>query len=49
MSGVPKDQWCTCEPKREIDGVAYPPAAKGFLQRMFGGGGSAKEEGKEDL
>lgn len=27
LSGVPEADWCTCEPKVEVDGQQYPPAA----------------------
>ncbi|KAK4140044.1 uncharacterized protein C8A04DRAFT_15301 [Dichotomopilus funicola] len=26
MDSVPKDEWCTCEPKVEKSGREYPPA-----------------------
>ncbi|KAH8890919.1 hypothetical protein GQ53DRAFT_824152 [Thozetella sp. PMI_491] len=47
MAGVPEDQWCTCEPKKDVNGKAYPPAAKSFLQRILGDGN--KKEAKQDL
>ncbi|EGZ77032.1 hypothetical protein NEUTE2DRAFT_153782 [Neurospora tetrasperma FGSC 2509] len=25
MDGVPKDEWCKCEPKIEKEGHQYPP------------------------
>ncbi|WPJ59003.1 hypothetical protein SMAC4_13122 [Sordaria macrospora] len=25
MDGVPKEEWCKCEPKIEKDGHQYPP------------------------
>lgn len=27
LAGVPEADWCTCEPKVEVDGKKYPPAA----------------------
>ncbi|CAJ2506232.1 Uu.00g003620.m01.CDS01 [Anthostomella pinea] len=44
LSGVPEDQWCTCEPPVMINGKAYPPAASfeipglSWLTSWFGGG-----------
>lgn len=52
LSGVSEDQWCTCEPKVNVNGKEYPPAAKmsvpgaAWLGSMFGG---KKGEGKTDL
>ncbi|KAA8630570.1 hypothetical protein SMACR_12865 [Sordaria macrospora] len=39
FAGVPKDKWCTCEPKVEVNGVQYPPQAKstGFFSGLMGG------------
>jgi hypothetical protein len=47
MAGVPEDEWCTCEPKKEVDGKSYPPSAKSFLQRILGDG--SKKEAKQEL
>ncbi|KAK0711253.1 hypothetical protein B0H67DRAFT_455999, partial [Lasiosphaeris hirsuta] len=27
FNNVPEDQWCTCDPKVEVDGKSYPPQA----------------------
>lgn len=58
FANVPEDQWCTCEPKYEVNGKEYPPAAKvnlmpsmampSFLKGWVGGGkAEEKEEGKK--
>ncbi|KAI2612143.1 uncharacterized protein GGS25DRAFT_107565 [Hypoxylon fragiforme] len=53
LSGVPEDQWCTCEPRVTVDGKAYPPAAKvavpglSWLSNAFGGGGDQAKAGEE--
>ncbi|KAF2012337.1 hypothetical protein BU24DRAFT_426207 [Aaosphaeria arxii CBS 175.79] len=26
MDSIPHDQWCTCDPKVDREGVVYPPA-----------------------
>ena len=53
---MPEDQWCTCEPKVEVNGKQYPPAAKvsmpslgmpAFLKSWVGG--SKPEEKKGEL
>lgn len=56
LSGVPEDEWCTCEPKVEVDGKPYPPAARvaipgaSWLGGLVGGGGGQKKEaGKDEL
>ncbi|KAI5862725.1 hypothetical protein GGS23DRAFT_597506 [Durotheca rogersii] len=28
LDSVPADQWCTCEPKVDVNGTQYPPKAK---------------------
>ncbi|KAK0623324.1 hypothetical protein B0T14DRAFT_564699 [Immersiella caudata] len=44
FSGVPEDKWCTCEPKVDINGKKYPPAAKmniglpSWMTSWMGGG-----------
>ncbi|KAF3769678.1 hypothetical protein M406DRAFT_247507 [Cryphonectria parasitica EP155] len=54
MSGVPEEEWCTCEPRVELEGKSYPKAARvaapGFVSGLFGGlmGGGGKEEKKKD-
>ncbi len=30
MDDIPKDEWCTCEPKVEKNGQQYPPAGSVF-------------------
>jgi hypothetical protein len=57
FANVPEDQWCTCEPKNEVDGKAYPPAAKvnlmpkmempSFLKSWVGGKAEEKGEAKK--
>jgi hypothetical protein len=53
LSGVPEEDWCTCEPKVTVDGKEYPPAAKfelpipSWLKGIVGGGGGSAEK-KED-
>ncbi|KAK7222897.1 hypothetical protein V2G26_010900 [Clonostachys chloroleuca] len=27
LSGVPEEQWCSCQPKVNINGNKYPPSA----------------------
>lgn len=27
LDSVPVDEWCTCEPKVDVDGKKYPPKA----------------------
>lgn len=55
MSGVPEDEWCSCDPKVEVDGKPYPHAARvaipgaSWLSGIVGGGGGQKKEGKEEL
>lgn len=58
MSGVPEEDWCTCEPRVEVDGKSYPHAARvaipgaSFFSGLMGGGGGKKEggqQGKEEL
>lgn len=49
MSGVPESEWCTCDPKVEVGGKSYPPAAKAaaggsWLGGLLGGGGQKKDE-----
>jgi len=54
---VPEDKWCTCDPKYEVDGKPYPPAAKinlmpkmempSFLKSWVGGKAEEKEEAKK--
>lgn len=51
MSGVPEEDWCTCEPKVEFDGKSYPRAARAgipgasWLGGLLGGGGQKKGDG----
>jgi hypothetical protein len=47
---VPESEWCTCEPRVNVDGKDYPPAAKmampgmpSFLKGWMGG--SEKTDG----
>ena len=46
FANVPEDEWCTCEPKTEVDGKRYPPQAKmslglpGWMTSWMGGGGN---------
>ncbi|KAB5570281.1 hypothetical protein GE09DRAFT_1217717 [Coniochaeta sp. 2T2.1] len=54
LSGVPESDWCTCEPRINVNGKDYPPAAKmampgmpSFLKGWVGG--EKKDGGKEDL
>ncbi|ROV99055.1 hypothetical protein VMCG_06637 [Cytospora schulzeri] len=53
MAGVPEDQWCSCEPRVEFDGKAYPPAARvaipgaSWFSGLMGGGGGGQK--KDDL
>ncbi|KAK4115360.1 hypothetical protein N656DRAFT_704035 [Canariomyces notabilis] len=28
FANVPEEEWCTCEPKVEVNGRSYPPQAK---------------------
>ncbi|KAK3322132.1 hypothetical protein B0H66DRAFT_553475 [Apodospora peruviana] len=57
FANVPEDKWCTCEPKVDVGGRAYPPQAKmampGFLKGWIGGGGGSSSskttEKKEEL
>lgn len=60
MDHVPKDQWCTCEPRVKFRGTEYPPSPPleipglSWLSGLFGGGGQkadAKKDGagKEEL
>ncbi|KAL2256755.1 hypothetical protein VTK26DRAFT_1178 [Humicola hyalothermophila] len=44
FANVPEDEWCTCEPKVEINGKSYPPqlkaqsgAATSWLKNLAGG------------
>ncbi|EOO02759.1 hypothetical protein UCRPA7_1731 [Phaeoacremonium minimum UCRPA7] len=54
MSGVPEEEWCTCEPKVTVDGKEFPPAAKmsipgaSWLSNLIGGG-QKQNTGKGDL
>lgn len=57
FANVPEDQWCTCEPKYEVNGKEYPPAAKmnlmpsmampSFLKNLVGGKTEEKGELKK--
>ena len=57
FANVPEDKWCTCDPKYEVDGKPYPPAAKinlmpkmempSFLKSWVGGKAEEKEEAKK--
>ncbi|KAL1590494.1 hypothetical protein WHR41_00552 [Cladosporium halotolerans] len=51
LDAVPESERCSCGPKVERDGKAYPPGGSlgGMLMGMFGFGGKAKGEGKEEL
>ncbi|KAI6880539.1 hypothetical protein KC360_g6953 [Hortaea werneckii] len=51
LDSVPEADRCSCEPKIEKEGKQYPPAgpAFGVVKNMFGMGGGAKEDGKEEL
>ncbi|KAK5664249.1 hypothetical protein OQA88_466 [Cercophora sp. LCS_1] len=48
FANVPEDQWCTCEPKTEVNGKKYPPMAKlnvglpSWMTSWMGGGSSNK-------
>ena len=55
FSNVPEDQWCTCEPKVEVNGKQYPPAAKvsmpslgmpSFLKSWVGGAKPEEKKGE---
>lgn len=52
MNGVPESDWCTCEPKVEVGGKEYPPAAKmgvpGFLKGWIGGSDEGKKTDKKE-
>jgi hypothetical protein len=55
MSGVPEGEWCSCEPKVEVDGKSYPRAARvaipgaSWLSGIVGGSSRQKKEGKDEL
>lgn len=55
LNGVPESDWCTCEPRVNVNGKDYPPAAKMAMPGMpsflkgWMGGGDKKDGGKEDL
>lgn len=52
MAGVPEEDWCTCEPRVEVDGKSYPRAARAAipgLSWLTGGGGQKKDGGKDEL
>lgn len=46
MAGIPEDQWCSCDPKVEVDGKAYPRSAPSasWLSGLMGGGGEKKKK-----
>jgi hypothetical protein len=53
MSAWPEAEWCSCDPKVEVDGKAYPHAARvaipgaSWLSGIVGGG--QKKDGKDEL
>lgn len=50
MAGVDEADWCTCEPKVEVDGKKFPRMAPSApLFGGFFGGGQKKGEGKDEL
>lgn len=51
MAGVDEADWCTCEPKVEIEGKVYPRAAPAapFFGGLFGGGQKKSEGGADEL
>ena len=52
LNGVPETDWCTCEPRVNVKGKDYPPAAKmampGVPNFMKGWMGGEKKDGGKD-
>ena len=45
MDPIPQAEWCTCDPKKEVEGKTYPPKqGEGKAARGFGGATEAEEK-----